>query len=341
MGEVLPVDGARRPAWHRRIWSAVSLLLLLALVEYVVLPKLALARQSLDRVSQLNTVWVVAAAVLEAASLVSYSLFTRALLGGGRLPFSWVLRSDLTGYGVSHVVPGGAATAGALRFRLLVSGGAQPTNVTATVTAEAIGSPLALVLLAWLTSIPALFLREATPAYLAMFLVGLIALACGLLAVRGRSTLHRLAEGLLRAILRRLPQRVRPWIASVAVRLRELLADPEVRKAFLIWATLNWVFDAAVLWTFLAAYGERISPVPLLLAYCAANLAAVVPLTPGGIAVVEGIAISTLIGYDVPGQVAVLAVLSWRLIQFWAPVPLAGLTYLSLRAQSATTRSTS
>ena len=115
--------------------------------------------------------------------------------------------------------------------------------------------------------------------------------------------------------------------------MRDLLADREVRTAFFVWGTLNWLFDAAVLWVFLAAYGELVHPVPLLLAYCAANLAGVVPLTPGGIGVIEGVAISTLVGFGVPAQTALLAVLSWRLLQFWAPVPVAGLCYLSLRAQ--------
>ncbi|GAA1598309.1 MULTISPECIES: lysylphosphatidylglycerol synthase transmembrane domain-containing protein [Kribbella] len=323
-----------RPAWYHRVWSAVSLVVLVAIVEYVVLPKLSVARESLERVSRLNPAWLITAIVLEAGALVCYSLFTRALLNGSTVRFSWILRSDLTGYGVSHVVPGGAATATAVRFRLLVSGGAKPSDVTATVTAEAIGSPLALVLIAWLSTIPAVVLRDATPAYLTLFLVGLVVLASGLLAVRERSRVDRLAARLLRATVRRLPERIGPWIESVALRFRDLLADPEVRKAFLLWATLNWLLDAAVLWTFLAAFGSPISPVPVLLAYSAANLAAVIPLTPGGIAVVEGIAISSLLGFDVPGDTAVLAVLSWRLLQFWAPVPLAGLCYLSLRVKT-------
>ncbi|WP_165547469.1 lysylphosphatidylglycerol synthase transmembrane domain-containing protein [Kribbella sindirgiensis] len=330
------MDGSTRsgPARYRGAWSAASLLIVVALVEYVVLPKLAIAGESLDRVTHLHPLWVIAAVALEAASLVSYSLFTRVLLTGSRVRFSWILRSDITGYGVSHVIPGGAATATALRFRLLVSGGALPTEVTATIAAEAIGSWLALVLMAWLTSIPALFLQHATSSYLLLFGIGLVALAGGVLAVRERSALERFAARLLRSLLQHLPRRVRPWIASVALRLRDLLADRAVRRAFLVWAPLNWFLDAAVLWTFLAAYGEPLSPVPLLLAYCVANLASALPLTPGGIAVVEGIAISTLIGFGVSAPTAVLAVLSWRLLQFWAPVPLAGACYLSLRAQS-------
>lgn len=55
------------------------------------------------------------------------------------------------------------------------------------------------------------------------------------------------------------------------------------------------------------------------------------PITPGGIGVVEGVLISTLLGFGVPGGIAVLGVVSWRLIQYWAPIPVAGLCYLSLR----------
>lgn len=322
-----------RRVWYRRAWTVVSLLILAVLVEYVVLPKLTLARESFHRLSTLNPGWVILAVGLEACSLVCYSLFTRALLRTSRIKFLWILRCDLTGYGASHVLPGGAATATAIRFRLLLDGGAKPTDVTATVTAEGIGSPLALVLVAWLTTIPALLLREATPAYLTMFLVGLFLIAAGILADRERSRVERSSARLLRWTLQRLPERVRPSIKTFALRMRDLLRDREVRTAFLVWATLNWLFDASVLWLFLAAYGERTHPVPVLLAYCAANLAGVVPLTPGGLGVIEGVAVSTLVGFGVSGQVALLAVLSWRLLQFWAPVPVAGLCFLSLRAQ--------
>jgi len=58
--------------------------------------------------------------------LVSYSLLTRSLLADRRPSFSWLLRSDLTGLGLSHVLPAGAATAGALRYKLLRQGGAPP-----------------------------------------------------------------------------------------------------------------------------------------------------------------------------------------------------------------------
>ncbi|MGW1344483.1 lysylphosphatidylglycerol synthase transmembrane domain-containing protein [Kribbella sp. NPDC002412] len=327
---------APRTRWPTLLRSAASLLILVVLVKYVVLPKLAGAEDSLHLLAEIRPGWVALGVGLEALSLLCYSLFTRALLRTSPIRFSWILRSDLTGFGASHVLPGGGATATAIRFQLLVSGGARTPQVTATIAAEGVGTWLALVLVTWLTAGAALLLLDAAAGYLAVVLIGTFAIACGLLAVRERSMVERLAGRLLRWTLRRLPQRVRPWTVSVALRLRELLADREVRKAFLVWATANWLIDAAALWVFLAAYGERVQPVVLLLAYCAASLAAILPITPGGLGVVEGVLISTLLGFGVPADAAVLGVLSWRLVQFWVPVPVAGLCYLSLRAESHT-----
>lgn len=94
---------------------------------------------------------------------------------------------------------------------------------------------------------------------------------------------------------------------------------------------MNWLLDAAALWVFVTAYGHVMNPVALLLAYSIANLLAVLPITPGGLAIIEGVLIPSLIGFGVPGGIAVLGVVSWRLFQFWLPVPVAGLCYLSLR----------
>jgi hypothetical protein len=47
--------------------------------------------------------------------------------------------------------------------------------------------------------------------------------------------------------------------------------------------------------------------------------------------VVEGVLIPTLAGFGVDKAVAALAVYTYRLAQFWLPIPLGGAAYLSLR----------
>ena len=58
---------------------------------------------------------------------------------------------------------------------------------------------------------------------------------------------------------------------------------------------------------------------------------AVIPITPSGLGVIEITLIAVLKGFGVPGDVAAAGVLSWRLVNFWLPIPFGGASYLSLR----------
>lgn len=322
-------------AWLR---SAAGLLVLIAVVDYFVLPKLAGTQQSLDLLGEIRPWWVAVGILLESASLVCYSLFTRSVLRNSPLRFSWILRSDLTGFGVSHVVPGGGATATALRFRLLVSGGASVKDVTAAITAEGVGAWLSLAAVFWVALIPAVVLYGPTALYLIILLSGAAIALCAAVAIRERSRLAEPAKRAFRFALHRFPRRLRPRVQAVANQLKTLLTDRDVRSAFVLWPTANWLLDAAALWVFLAAYGHAMEPVALLLAYCIACLLAILPFTPGGLGIIEGVLIPSLIGFGVPAGIAVLGVVSWRLFQFWAPIPVAGVCYLSLRTPGWRTR---
>lgn len=314
--------------WAR---SVVGLVLLIAVVDYLILPRLAGTEQSLRLLEGVGLWWVGVGIALEALSLTCYSMITRSVLRTSPPRFNWLLRSDLTGYGVGRVVPGGGATAAALRYRLLVSGGARPKDVTAAIALQGIGCTLALAAILWFTLIPAMLFYGPTAPYLIAWLIGAVLSVCGLIAVRERSRLARPALRVLRLGLRGLPRRLRPAVQAAALQLRLLLADREVRRSFTLWATANWLLDAASLWFFLVAFGQVMDPVALLLVYSIASLLAVLPITPGGIGIIEGVLIPGLLGFGVPGGVAVLGVVSWRLFQYWAPVLVAGLCYLSLR----------
>ncbi len=69
----------------------------------------------------------------------------------------------------------------------------------------------------------------------------------------------------------------------------------------------------------------------MLVAYGLANILAVIPVTPSGLGVIELTIVAVLKGFGVPGGVAAAGVLSWRLVNFWLPIPFGGAAYLSLR----------
>jgi uncharacterized protein (TIRG00374 family) len=132
---------------------------------------------------------------------------------------------------------------------------------------------------------------------------------------------------------------LRRTFEEVAGRLRELGRQRKVLVRALGWATANWLLDAGSLAVFVGAFGHWVNPDGLLVAYGLAYVLAVIPITPGGLGVVEATLTSLLVGFDTPRGIATLAVVGYRLINFWLPIPLGGLAYLSLQVEQGGYRS--
>jgi uncharacterized protein (TIRG00374 family) len=141
----------------------------------------------------------------------------------------------------------------------------------------------------------------------------------------------------LRATAARLPvldpDRVVEITRRVADRLRTLVADRPLVGRAVGWAAANWLLDAASLWVFVGAFGHWVRFDDLIVAFALANVLAVLPITPSGLGVVEFVLTSTLVGFGTPRDIALLGVISYRVLNFWLPIPLGGLAYLSLRAE--------
>ena len=72
-------------------------------------------------------------------------------------------------------------------------------------------------------------------------------------------------------------------------------------------------------------------PVELFAAYGIANVVGALPVTPGGLGIIEALCATLLVSFGVPRDVATLAVLGWRLVNFWLPIPLGAAAYVSLK----------
>lgn len=326
------------PVVRRWLLRGASVLVLVLVVDYLVLPQLAGAEKSLELLRDADPLLLLLAVALEAGSLVAYSLLTRVLLSDGhKPPFLWVLRADVTGLGVSHSMPGGAATGNTIRFRLLREGGVAADDVAVGLTLEGILSAAALVGLLWAALIVSIPFYGLSPEYLTGAVLGALVLAGVALALVGLGRREALAPVVARRVILRLPRRFQERLLRAleqgADRLQTLLASDRTLRAAAGWAIANWLLDAASLWVFLAAFGHRAHPIGLLVAYSVAMLVGTIPITPSGLGVIEALLIPAVVALGAPHATAVLGVISWRLFEFWAPIPLAGLAYLSLRVQ--------
>ena len=103
----------------------------------------------------------------------------------------------------------------------------------------------------------------------------------------------------------------------------------------LTFAAANWLLDAAALWVTLTAFGHRSGVVGLLVAYGLANVLAVIPVSPGGLGVIEAVLIPTLVVFGTPRAEASIGVVAYRLVNFWLPIPVGAVSYVAVERATA------
>ena len=322
--------------WFRRLRRIGMLLLLALVVEFLVLPQLAGTRKALELLGDVDWRWLTLGVVLESGAIGAYAQLTRSLLPkDDRVSLATTARVTMATLGISHVVPGGTIAGSTLGYRLLVAAGVTGTDAGFALATQGLGSALVLNALLWLGLVVTIPLRGFHPLFGTAAILGALLLAAFAVAVllltKGEDRVAKVVCRVASRVPFLEPDAVERLLRSVSARLQMLLADRPLLARAAGWAALNWVLDAASLWVFLAAFGHRMGPDGLLVAYGLAYVLAAIPVTPGGLGVVEAVLTSMLVAFGSDRGVAVLGVVSYRLVNFWLPIPLGGFAYLSLK----------
>lgn len=321
----------------RFLRHGITLLLLVFVVIYFVLPTFASARNRLYVLGRLNPWLLVLAIGFEVASQVSYAELTMCLLPRGALPLSKVVRINLSALAVSHVLPGGTAGGTPVGYRLMTTNGVRGVDVGVAAATQGIGSAVVLNALLWVALIISIPLRGFSTTYVSVAIFGALLMALFAVLVLGFTKGEERTTRMFRTIARHVPwvteDGVERVIRRIGARLRTLGDDRRLMLMALIWALLNWLLDAAALWACVAAFGSLVNPIYLLVAYGVGNVLAAIPITPGGLGLVETAVPLLLKGFGVGYTEALFGVLSWRLVNFWLPIPVGAAAYASLRVQ--------
>jgi uncharacterized protein (TIRG00374 family) len=309
-GEVTPVRLERiRPR---------TLLTLVASVAAVYLLAGELARTSLQNVARVaDWRWGLAALALSAAT---YAAATEALLGfvPGRLSFRRTLLAQLAGSFVTLVTP--AAVGGAtLNIRYL-----QRQKIPAAVAAASVGvaQVVAFVLHVLLILVFAAIAGSSgskpvqPPRWAWFVLAGLVLIALAVLAIPA-------GRRMLRA-------RLSPMLGQVLPRLLQVAQQPGKLARGIGGALLLSLFYIFCLAACVAAFSRSVPIAKIGLVYLTGSAIGSVMPTPGGLGAVEAALTAGLTAAGVPGAAAASAVLLFRLLTFWLPVPFgwAALRYL-------------
>jgi uncharacterized protein (TIRG00374 family) len=330
-----PMPRVKRRWIPRNVKITIMILLLFFVVEYILLPELHSARKEFHQLSHLNFLWLVLGAAFEMAALAAYAELTHTVLSPGAPHRFRLFRINMWALAISHVLPGGTVPGTAASYRLLVESDVPGTTAAFGLATQGIGSAVVLNAIFWLSLLISVPLHGYNPLYGFAAILGVLLLSIfgGLILLLTRG--EKQADRFLAKLARHLPlvkaETITALVHNVADRLKVLSRNPELVYRACIWAAANWILDAASLYIFLFAFGVHLDPIDVLVAYGLANILAVIPLTPGGLGVIELTVVSILTGFGAASAAATAGVLSWRLVNFWLPIPFGGVSYLSFR----------
>ncbi len=300
-----------------------TLLTMVASAAAVYLLAGELARASLgSTLREANWQWGIVALVLSASTYVGATISLSGFVAV-RLSFFRTLLVQVAGSFITLVTP--AAVGGAaLNIRYL-----QRRKIPAAVAAASVGVAqvvafvLHIVLIVVFAAVAGSSAKEhiQPPQWAWFVLAGLVVLALAVLAIpAGR---------------RELRARVSPTLGQVLPRLLDVAQQPVKLARGIGGALLLSLSYILCLAACVAAFGRPVPIASIAVVYLTGSAIGSILPTPGGLGGVEAALTAGLTAAGLPGAVAVSAVLLFRLLTFWLPVPFGWAALSSLERNQA------
>ncbi len=311
----------------RAIWLSVT-----AVSVYLVMPSVIEVFTSWPELERLRPGSLLIMTGLILLSLVCFWILLGLCLGSRQ--WGLMAMSQLSSAAVARILPGGAATATAVQYRLIRAAGVSSQQAATGLTVATLLNFAVLFSLP-VFAVPALlFGPPVAPLLLRAALAGVI----GFVAMAMISGVFLLRDRPLE-LLGRAIDKIARWLGrfdpAATPRAERLLASRDLIRTNLAsnwyWVALaslgKWGFEYFALVMAVRGVGHDDLSSILLLAFVTASLLSRIPFTPGGLGFVEAGLTGTLVLAGLSAGDAVLATLAYRLISYWLPIPFGALAY--------------
>jgi len=312
----------------RRAWPYAKYVIglaLAALAFYQITGDKAELTEAGAALHHLRWQWVLLGVGAEAVSYLAFAQLQRTLLRAGRayVGLGPIAGITLAANSITNSLPAGSVIAPVYSFRQFRRRGADQAVAGWSVVATFVASALTLTVVAAAGAAVAGAEGASLDLVPVIVVVLLLAFVMGAVFVQERALTWTVTA------LLRLSQRLTRWprgelaarIDRIIKRLTVVRLSPR-QVAGALWLGLgNWTFDCTCLAVSFLAVGAAVPWKGLLLAYGAGQLAANLPITPGGLGVVEGSLTIAIVAYGGAAPSTVVAVLLYRVISFWLLLP--------------------
>ena len=279
---------------------------------------------ALTILEQLRYQWVFFAVVAELASIGAYAALTRQLLRAGGVDISLAELSGITlaANAIQNSLPAGPAWSTVYAYRQFRRRGADPVLVgwtlaiTVLIAIATLGAIALVGLIVSEDQAASLDLVRVIVVVAIVILLLVVAARRGLVSLPGRRAAVLIVSACQRGVHR--PRGNATELVDRAFdRLRAVHLTKRTLAGAVLWSLANWWLDLTALAMSFAAVGSAVPWRGLLLAYGAGQLAANLPVTLGGLGVVEGSLTVALVFYGGDQEATVAAVLLYRIVSFW------------------------
>lgn len=326
---------------RRRLIQTGVVVLLLIVAIYVLFPKVVGIQGALGKISEGDPVWIVVALGFNVLAFFAYVALFRGVVGEDLIHLDWRESYQITmaGLAATRLFSAGGAGGIVLTYWALRKAGMARRESGRRMIAFLVllygVYMLALIIFGVLLRTGVL--SGENPVGLTIVpaaIAGVLLLVCSLMALVPEDLERRLSgwsKGYRRT---RWARRLATVPATLSSGVRTALTfvwHPSRGGLAVLGAVGFWATNIAILWACFHAFHVQIPLGVVVQGFFVGMAANLIPFVPGGVGAVDAGMIGVFVLFGLPGSEVFAAVLMYRLIAFWLPIPPGIVAFFQLR----------
>jgi putative heme transporter len=325
----------------RRLVQTIVLVLVLLGCIYFLFPKLVGLGGALNRLDEAEPVWIAVAIGFNVLAIGTYIALFKAVVGGDALRLRWVetYEINMAGVAATRLFSAGGAGGIALTYWALRKAGMGRRDVGRRMVAFLVLNyafyPLALIVFGVLLRTGVLNGEDSVELTIVPAAVaGLLIVAGVLVALIPPDLERRLAPYAHGERAKAFLETAAKVPATVGEGFRFVLglfAHPSHGGLALLGAAGYWAASIGVLWASFHAFGVHVPLAVVVQGFFLGMVANLFPLAPAGVGAVDAGMIGAFVLFGIPEETVFPAILVFRLVAFWLPIPPGIIAFFQLR----------
>ncbi|MGB7587411.1 MAG: lysylphosphatidylglycerol synthase transmembrane domain-containing protein [Solirubrobacterales bacterium] len=327
----------------RRVVRTAVVVLALLIGIYFLFPKLVGLGDALSKLGEADPIWIVIAIAFNVVAIATYIALFKAVVGGDALRLTWreTYEINMAGVAASLIFSAGGAGGIVLTYWALRKAGMRRREVARRMVAflalHYAFYPFALILFGVLLRTGVLHGKSSVELTIVPAAVAGLLLLLGGLAALIPPDLGQRVERFVRGARGRA---IADTLAKVPATLGEglrfafgLFLSPSRGGLAVIGAAGFWAANIGILWASFHSLGIEVPLAVVVQGFFLGMVANLFPLAPAGVGAVDAGMIGAFVLFGVPEETVFPAILIYRLIAFWMPIPPGIVAFFQLRSR--------